>query len=309
MPEKKSWSGIWKVIKQSFSGFSDDKVPKLSASLSYCTIFSFAPLLIVIIYAGSLFFGREAVEGSIYNQIQHLVGKDTALQIQQILKSAAISGNGHTAMIIGIVTLIIGATSIFAEVQDSINTIWGIKAKPHSGIKAMIKNRLLSFGVVGSLGFLLLVSLAVSAMVEGVGNQLRHILPSFSIIVIYIINLLITFGVTTLLFAVIFKVLPDAKITWSDIWVGALVTAFLFNLGKLGIALYISKSKISSSYGTAGALVIMLVWIYYSSIILYYGAEFTKSWAVKYRTGIKPASYAVVVETKEVEQPNATIKA
>lgn len=308
MSEKKTLKGAWEVVKRSASGFSDDKVLKLSASLSYCTIFSFAPLLIVIIYVCSIFFGRAAVEGSIFSQIEHLVGKDTAAQVQQIIKNAAISGSGHTAIIIGVITLIIGATSIFAEIQDSINTIWGLKAKPNMGLKSMIKNRLLSFGVIGSLGFLLLVSLGVSAIVEGIGSELTRLLPSFSIIILYMLNILLAFGVTTLLFAVIFKVLPDAHVKWNDVWLGSVVTAGLFMLGKVGIALYISKSKISSSYGTAGALAIMMIWIYYTAIILYFGAEFTKSWAIKYRNGIRPSSYAVVVDIKETEKKEAIVK-
>ena len=307
MAEKKTLKGAWEVLKKSASGFSDDKVPKMSASLAYCTIFSFAPLLIVIIYVCSIFFGREAVEGSIFSQIQNLVGKDTAAQVQQIIKNAAISGTGHTAIIIGVITLIIGATSIFAEIQDSINTIWSLKAKPNMGFKNIIKNRLLSFGVIGSLGFLLLVSLGVSALVEGIGTQLNHLLPSFSIIILYLLNVLIAFGITTLLFAVIFKVLPDAKIRWNDVWIGSLVTALLFMIGKFGIALYISKSKIITSYGTAGALVIMMIWIYYTAIILYFGAEFSKSWAIKFRNGIEPSSYAVVVDVKETEKKEAIV--
>lgn len=308
MTKKKTLKGIWFILKDSVSGFMEHKIPKLSASLAYFTVFSFPPLLIVIIYLCSIFFGRKAVEGGIYNQIEQFVGKDTAVQMQQIIKSATISGSGTMAIIIGIVTLLIGATSIFAEVQDSINTIWGLKPKPDMGLKLMIKNRLMSFGVIGSLGFLLLVSLGVSAVVEAIGHRLQHSIPALTVIMLYVFNLILTFGVTILLFAVIFKVLPDAHINWSDVWAGAFATAILFLIGKFGIALYIAKSKIGTSYGTAGAIVILLIWIYYSSIILYFGAEFTKAWAVKYRNGIKPSSYAVVVENKEIEKKNAHVK-
>ncbi len=302
MAKKKTLTGVWHILKEAISGFSDHKVTKLSASLAYYTVFSFPPLLIVIIYVCSIFFGRKAVEGSIYGEIQKFVGADTALQLQQIIKNATISGTGHIAIIVGVITLILGATTIFAEVQDSINTIWGLKAKPEMGLKLLIKDRLLSFGVIGSLGFLLLVSLGVSALVEGLGRSLQHFLPSITVVAFYIINIAIAFTVTVLLFAVIFKVLPDAQIKWSDVWAGAIATSLLFLLGKFGIAFYITKSKIGSTYGTAGALVILLIWIYYSSIILYFGAEFTKAWAVKYRDGIKPSPYAVVVEKQEIEK-------
>lgn len=308
MTRKKTLLGIWHILKQCFSGFSDDKIPKLSAALAYYTVFSFAPLLVVIIYVCSIFFGRKAVEGSIYNQIQGFVGSDSAVQLQQIIKNAAISGSGNIAISIGIVTLIIGATSIFAEVQDSINMIWGLKAKPKMGLRLMIKSRLLSFGVIGSLGFLLLVSLGVSALVEALGTRLQHVLPALTVIMIYIINLAIAFCITVMLFAVIFKVLPDAQIKWNDVWAGAIATSILFLLGKFGIAFYIAKSKVGSTYGTAGALVILLIWIYYSSIILYFGAEFTKAWAIKYRKGIKASPYAVVIEKQEIEKHNSSVQ-
>ncbi|GAC1384000.1 MAG: YihY/virulence factor BrkB family protein [Ginsengibacter sp.] len=308
MTKKKTLKGIWFVLKDAAKGFIEHNVPKLSASLAYFTVFSFPPLLIVIIYLCSFFFGRKAVEGGIYSQIEQFVGKDTAIQMQQIIKSATISGSGTMAIVIGVFTLLIGATSIFAEVQDSINTIWGLKAKPNMGIKLIIKTRLMSFGVIGSLGFLLLVSLGVAAIVEAIGHRLQHSIPALTVIMLYVINLLITFGVTMVLFAVIFKVLPDAQINWNDVWAGALTTAMLFLVGKFGIAFYIAKSKIGTSYGTAGAIVILLLWIYYSSIILYFGAEFTKVWAVKYRNGIKPNSYAVVVEKEQIEKKNSNVK-
>ena len=309
MAKKKTLSGIWSIIKKSFAGFLDNNILKLSAALAYYTVFSFAPLLIVLIYACSIFFGRKAVEGSIYNQIQHFVGSDTAIQLQQIIKNATISGSGNVAITIGIITLVIGATSIFAEIQDSINIIWGLKAKPKMGLIIFLKNRLLSFGVIGSLGFLLLVSLGISAIVEGIGHRLQYYLPSLTVVMIYIINTSIVFGITVVLFAVIFKVLPDANIKWNDVWAGAIATTILFVLGKFGIAFYISKSKVGTTYGTAGALVVLLVWIYYSSVILYFGAEFTKNWAVAFRNGITPSSYAVVVERPEIEKKNETVKA
>jgi membrane protein len=295
------------LMKETFKGFSENKVPKLSASLAYYTVFSLGPLLIVIIFLCSIFLGREAVEGTIYLQIQGFVGDDAAKQIQDIIKNASITGKGTVAATIGIITLLIGATGVFGEIQDSINDIWGLKPKPKQGWLKLIKNRLLSFGIIGSLGFLLLVSLAVTALVEGIGNRLKAVFPDVTVVIFYIINLALTLGVTTLLFAVIFKVLPDAKIKWRQVWAGAIFTSVLFMIGKFAISFYISKSDVGSTYGAAGSLVILLIWIYYSSIILYFGAVFTKAYALKYGEAIKPNEYAVVTEKVEVEKGNKPI--
>lgn len=299
---------IWKVLKKCFKGFSEDKVPKLSASLAYYTVFSLAPLLIVILYLCSIFFGREAIEGSIYGQMRSFVGKDAALQIQEMIKNASLSGGSTVAATIGIVTLLIGATTVFAEIQDSINTIWGLKRKPNAGWMALIKTRLLSFGVIGSLGFLLLVSLGVTAVVESISGRLVKHFPGIAVPAFYIINLILTTAVVTTLFAVIFRVLPDAKIKWKDVWAGAIATALLFMLGKFAITFYISKSNIGSTYGTAGSFVVLLVWVYYSSFILYFGAEFTKAWAVRFGSEIRPNHYTVFAKTIEVHEENKSLQ-
>jgi membrane protein len=296
------------VLKESFKGFSDYKVPKLSASLAYYTVFSLGPLLIVIIFLCSIFLGREAVEGTIYSQMQGFVGDDAAKQIEDIIKNAAVSGKGSIAAIIGIATLIIGATTVFGEIQDSINTVWGLKPKPKQGWLKLIKNRLLSFGIIGTLGFLLLVSLGINAIIESLGNRLKDIFPDVAVVFFYIINLLLTLGVTTFLFAVIFKVLPDAKIKWKDVWAGAITTSVLFMLGKFAISFYISKSEVGSTYGAAGSLVVLLVWVYYSAIILYFGAVFTKAYAMKYGSDIVPNDYAVTTKKVEVETGKQTIQ-
>ncbi|HYO23024.1 MAG TPA: YihY/virulence factor BrkB family protein [Flavisolibacter sp.] len=290
--KKFSFGLVWKSLKDAFTGFGDDKVTKLSASLAYYTGFSLAPLLVVIIAICGFFFGREAVQGTIDNQIQSFIGADAAKQIQDMIRNAAVSGKGTMATIIGVVTLLIGATTIFGEIQDSINDIWGLKPKPKVGIMKTLQTRLLSFGLIASLGFLLLVSLAATSVVEGIGDRLKAMLPDVTVIVFYIINLVLTLGVTTLLFAVIFKVLPDAKIKWKDIWPGAIATSILFIIGKFAISLYISKSDIGSTYGAAGSLAVILVWIYYSSIILYFGAEFTKAYALNKGARIVPNHYA-----------------
>jgi membrane protein len=308
MRKKITGKGLFEVLKNAFSGFGDDKVTKLSGSLAYYTIFSMAPLLIVIISLCGFFLGREAVEGKIYNTLTGFVGTDTAAQLQEIIKNASLAGKSKIAAIIGAITLMVGATTVFAEIQDSINTIWGLKPKPKRGWLKMLQNRFLSFSVIVSLGFLLLVSLGVTTIIDGFSERLKAHFPDVTIIVFYVINVAITLTVTTLIFGVIFKVLPDAKIKWKDVLAGAITTALLFMLGKFAISFYISKSNIGSTYGTAGSMVVLLLWIYYSAIILYFGAEFTKAYAVKFGSEIHPNHYAVTTKVVEVETGQQSVQ-
>jgi membrane protein len=295
---------IGKVIIRSFKSFIEDKIPKYSASLAYTTIFSFGPLLVVIIFLCSIFFGQEATQGKIYSQMQQFVGHDAALQLQTIIQNASLSGKGTFAAVIGIITLLIGATAVFAEIQDSINTIWGLKAKPKKGLWKLIRNRFLSFSVVVSLGFLLLVSLAISTVIEGLNDRLKASFPDVTLVIFYILNLLISFVVITALFTVIFKVLPDAKTKWKDILPGALASGILFMIGKFAISFYIGKSNIGTTYGAAGSLVILLLWVYYSAMILYLGAEFAKAWSAAKGSSIRPNDYAVALKKVEVKTGN-----
>lgn len=308
MKKKITLRGLAGVWKNSFVAMGEDKITKLSGSLAYYTVFSMAPLLVMIISLCGIFLGREAVEGKIVSQLSGFVGVDTAMQLQQIIKNASLAGKSTTAAIIGGITLIIGATTVFAEIQDSINTIWGLKPKPKRGWLKMIQNRLLSFSVIISLGFLLLVSLGVTAIIDGFSERLRSYFPDVTVVVFYILNILITLVVITLIFAVIFKVLPDAKIKWKDVMAGAIATSLLFMLGKFGISFYISKSNVGSTYGTAGSLVVLLLWVYYSSIILYLGAEFTKAFAIKYGSAIHPNDYAVTTKTVEIETGSKSVQ-
>jgi len=308
MRKKITFKGIINVIKKAFSGFGDDKVTKLSGSLAYYTVFSMGPLLVVIISLCGLFLGREAIEGKVYSTLTGFVGSDTAAQLQEIIKNASIAGKSKIAAIIGTITLIVGATTVFAEIQDSINGIWGLKPKPKRGWLKMLQNRFLSFSVIISLGFLLLVSLGVTTIIDGFSERLRAHFPDVTVVVFYIVNLAITLAVTGLIFAVIFKVLPDAEIRWKDVAAGAFATALLFMLGKFGISFYISKSNVGSTYGTAGSLVVLLLWVYYSSIILYFGAEFTKAYAVEYGSEIHPNHYAVTTKVVEVETGQQSVQ-
>lgn len=300
--------GFWQILKKAGTGFMQDKVVKLSASLAYYTVFSLGPMIIVIIFLANIFFGRQAIEGTIYGQIRGMVGNEAALQIQEIIKNAAISDSSTLTAIIGVVTLLIGATTVFSEMQDSINTIWSLKVKSGQGWVRMLINRLLSFSIVVSLGFLLLVSLIINGLLEGFMGKLQEMFPHIAVIVVYIVNLLITLLVVSFLFAIIFKVLPDAVIAWSDVAAGAIFTAVLFMIGKFAITLYINTSNMGSAYGASGSLVILLVWVYYSSIILYFGAEFTKAYAVKYGSEIKPSDYAVTVQVIKVEKGKNSVQ-
>ena len=308
MKKKFSFKTLWQIIKNTFKGISQDKILKLSGSLAYYTVFSMGPLLLVIISLCGIVLGREAIEGKVYAQLAGFVGDDTAKQLQEIIKNASLQGKSTIAAIVGGATLLLGATSVFAEIQDSINMIWGLKPKPKKGWVKMLQNRFLSFSVIISLGFLLLVSLALSAIVDAFSNRLAAVYPDITVALFYVINLLITFIITAIIFGVIFKVLPDARIKWKDVRAGAVTTAILFMLGKFVISFYIGKSNVGSTFGAAGSLVILLLWIYYSSIILYFGAEFTKAYAMEYGDPIHPNEYAVTMKQVEVETGKATIQ-
>jgi membrane protein len=294
-------------IKSLFSGFSEDKGMKFSASLSYYTVFSIAPVLILIISIFGLVLGREAVNKQIFGQINGLVGNEAAKQIEQMIGATYKTGGSFTASIVSIVVLVLGATGIFAEIQDSINSIWGLKSKQKSGIVKILLTRLISFSLIISLGFVAMVSLVLNAIVDFISTQLANIVPGAGMYFLMILNNALTLVLTTFMFAVIFKVLPDAKIKWRDVIKGALFTAVLFMIGRLLIGLYVSKSDLTSVYGAAGSIVIILVWVYYSAVILYLGAEFTKVYAIKYGSNIRPNDYAVWVKNKPDEESKESL--
>lgn len=290
------------MFKCAGSDFIDDKILKLSASLAYSTVFSIAPMIIIALYCGDIFLGREAIEGKLYGELSGLLGPSAAGQVQEIIKNTTLSSDLGWSAIIGFITLIIGATGVFTEIQDSINLIWRLKAKPKKG-KGLLKivlTRLLSFSLVISLGFVMVVSLLVHGIIEVLMTRLSSIFPSTTVFV-YISNLVVTFITITALFAVIFKVLPDARVKWRHVWVGAMTTTVLFMLGKFGIGFYLGSSSIGTTYGAAGSLVILLVWVYYSAAILYFGAAFTRQYVQQKGERIYPNDYAVWVEQVEVE--------
>ena len=285
------------LLKMTFNNFIDDNGMKLGAALSYYTIFSLPPLLIIIIALCGIFFGAEAVRGEIFWQINGLVGKESAIQIQEMIKNVSLSGQNKFATAIGLVALLIGASGVFSEIQDSINFIWGLKAKPKRGLVKFLKNRLMSFSMIGSVGFLLLVGLIVNTLMDLMSSRLQNYFPQLTVELFYIVNLLMVFAIITLLFTVIFKTLPDGKVVTKDAVIGASFTAFLFMIGKFGIGFYLGNSKISTTYGAAGSVILILVWVYYSAIILYFGAEFTKAYATIHGDKIIPNSYAVKIDT------------
>ncbi|MET3501473.1 membrane protein [Mucilaginibacter rubeus] len=301
---------LWKVLLASFTGFSKDNGLKLSASLAYYTVFSIAPLLIIVISVAGLVFGRDAATERLYPEIVRYVGKTPAAQIQDALKHLALSGKSGIAVIIGGVTLLLGASSIFIEIQDSLNIIWRVKAKPKSGWMQLLKNRFVSFSLIISLGFLLLASLIINLVISALKDQIQHFFPgidSFTKVFVQVLNLGITLVVITTLFGIIFKFLPDVKIKWRDVRSGAVFTAILFMIGQYLISLYIQYTAQGSAYGAAGSIIVILVWIYYTSAILYIGAEFTQVFAEASGSHIEPADYAVHVQQTEVEHRVKTL--
>jgi membrane protein len=295
------------IFGKTFGSFFKDNVLKLSASLSYYTIFSMGPALLIIISLTGLFFGRDAVQGRIFDQIKTLTGRTAALQIQDVIQNIELSGKSNVGFIIGAVMLVLGATGVFAELQDSINYIWSVKAKPKKGWIKFLMNRLISFSTLIGMGFIFLVSLIIDSALDAVSQRLFAIFPDIIVTVAYIINFVLTFIVTSCIFALIFKLLPDASVRWKDAWRGAFFTSLLFMGGKFLISFYIGNSAITTTYGAATSIIILLVWVYYSSVILFFGAEFTRHYAIIAGRGIHLKKTAVfVVKTESKEMPHAT---
>lgn len=290
----------WNIISATFMGFINDNGLKLSASLAYYTIFSLAPLLVLILALITVFLKDPANREMLYTQIQHYMGAQASTQIKDIIKNYAVHSKNATAIVSGLIILLIGASSMFVEIQDSLNIIWRVRAKPKKGWLKLIQNRFLSFSLIASLGFLLLVSLLINILVSALSEKIQHFFPGVNVF-ISAINLGITFIVISTLLGIIFKVLPDVKISWKDVRSGAFFTALLFIIGQYLIGLYIQHFANSSAYGAAGSLIVILTWIYYTAAILYIGAEFTQVYAESVGSKIEPAEYAVTIKQTEVE--------
>jgi membrane protein len=286
---------VVKILKETVAEWSEDNVPLLAAALAYYTVFSLAPLLLIAIAIAGAVFGEEAAKGEMIGQIQGLVGAQGAEAIQTMIANANKPGSGGTiATITGVVFLLFGASGVFGQLQAALNTIWEVKPKPGQGIGSFLQSRFLSFAMVLVIGFLLLVSLVLSAFLAGISHLFGNFVPDL-VIVGQILNFVISFGVITVLIAAIYKFLPDVRVPWRNLWVGAGVTALLFNIGKFLLGLYLGNSTIGSAYGAAGSFVVVLTWVFYSAQILLFGAEFTQVYS-KYRgTPIEPSKHAIRV--------------
>ena len=291
------------ILKHTAYAFNEDNAFKLSASLSYYTVFALGPLLIIVLSLAGMIYGKEAARGQLYKDLDGLVEPEVALQIQQIIANAMHTHATTIGAVIGFIILFSGANGVFTEIQGSINFIWSVKAKPKKGWLKYLGNRLLSFSLVLGLGFLLLVSLVVNTLLTLLSTRLTKLFPHYTVYLFNVINMVVILTVITGLFAVIYKVLPDAIISWKDALIGSAFTALLFLLGKFLIGYYLERINLDITYGTAASIVIILTWVYYSSLILYFGAEFTKVYALHSGEGIRPKQTAVFIikrETKEV---------
>jgi membrane protein len=283
---------ILALLKETFAEWNNDKASRLAAALAYYTVFSLAPLLIIAIAIAGAVFGEEAARGEIVTQIQSLVGKEGAQFIETAIENASKPETGSIASIISVVVLLFGASGLFAQLQDALNTIWEVQPKPNLGLWTIIRTRFLSFTMVLGVGFLLLVSLILSAGLAGVVNFFGHLLPGVGFL-LQLTNFILSFVVTTVLFGLIYKVLPDAKITWSDVWIGAIITSLLFSIGRFLLGLYLGNSSFGSTYGAAGSAVIILAWVNYAAQILFFGAEFTQVYARRFGSQIVPDKNAI----------------
>jgi membrane protein len=261
---------IFHLVKATIREWQEDKALRLGAALSYYTIFSLAPILIIVIAIAGLAFGSDFARTQIMNQMKGLLGPQGSEAVGEMLKSASKPSSGIIATIVGFLTLIFGATGVVTQLKDALNTIWEVEPKKSSGIRALVNDRLLSFGLILAIGFLLLISLVISAALSAISESLG------TAAILQILNLVVSVGVITILFALIFKYLPDTEIKWRNVWIGALVTSILFTIGKTLTGVYLAKSSVASAYGAAGSLVIVLLWVYYNSQILFLGAEFTQ---------------------------------
>ncbi len=287
---------VFQLLNETYEGWEEDKVSRLAAALAYYTIFSLAPLLIIVIAIAGAVIGGDVARGQLVGQLQQLVGADGAAVIDTVITVAS-KPNQSTSIIasaVGVLVLAFGAVGVFVQLQDALNTIWEVAPKPERNVKTFIFQRFLSFGMVLGIAFLLLVSLAISAALAFVNDFIGSLAPDMGFL-LSIINLAISFSVITLLFTLIFKYLPDVKIAWGDVIIGAMMTALFFTIGKYLIGLYLGRSTFSSAYGAAGSLVVLLVWIYYSAQIIFVGAEFTQVYARHFGSRIQPADYAVFV--------------
>ena len=298
------FANAFSLLKQTFNEWLQDKAPQLGAALAYYTVFSLAPLILVLLAIVGVIF-RDDPAGAwdrITQQMSYFLDPSALQIVQNIAQKASQPGKSTIATIIGIALAIFGASGVFGQLQDALNTIWGVKAKPSQSIWGFLRSRFLSFAMVAGICFLLLVSLAVEALLKGFSHYVQSVLAG-GIMIALVVYVVFDFAVVVLLFAMIFKFLPDVEIQWRDVWIGAVITAILFGMGKWLLGFYLGSGAAGSAYGAASSLITLLLWVYYSSQILLFGAEFTQVYAARAGRAFKPSEYAVRVETKEVERP------
>lgn len=298
---KKGFKTSWEITKKTFKEFADDRPLDYAAIIGFYTIFSMPAVLIITIRIAGAAFGEEAVRGELVEQIGGIIGRNSAQQIQSIIENASQSESSTIGTFIGVATMIFTATTVFVALQDSINAMWEVRAKPEKGWWKLVIDRLLSLALVVSFGFLLLVTLAVDIFLGIIDDYLRSEMTGVAVYFMTTANIVVSIAISILIFAAIFKVLPDAEIKWRNVWVGASVTAILFVLGKYILNIYFQHDPLSDTYGAAGSLVLILVWVYYASIIFLLGAEFTQVYSRVHDKGIKPQENAVKVKTTEIE--------
>jgi membrane protein len=283
------------IVKETGKDWSADNATRLSASLAYYTVLSIAPMLVLAVSVAGLVYGEDAAKGQIADQISGVVGEQAGQAIQTVLSHANAPEEGIFSSIVGVVVLLFGASGVFGELQASLNEIWKVAPKPGRGFWGMVQQRFFSFAMVLGVAFLLLVSLLLSALIAGIGGAFSRALPGGTF-VWEAVNFVLSLGIITALFALIFKVLPDAEVGWRDVWAGALVTALLFTIGKFGLGLYLGRASVSSPYGAAGSFIVFVIWVYYAAQILFMGAEFTQVFARHRGRRIEPSAHAVPVE-------------
>ena len=293
---------VFFLLKTTATQWVDDKCPQLGAALAYFTVFSLAPLILILLAFFGLFFGSEHARDKIIEQLQYLIDPSGIKVIQDIATSASKPQSGLLATTIGIIVGLFGASGVFGQLQEALNTIWGVKAKPGAGLWAFIRARFLSFAMVAGVCFLLLISLTIESVLRGLSNYLQNLLPGGHILAL-ILFIILDLGVVIVLFAMIFRFLPDMKIAWRDVWIGASLTAVLFVVGKFLLGLYLGSGAAGSAYGAASSLITLLLWIYYSAQILLFGAEFTQVYTHAYGSLVKPEDHAVRIKRVEIEVP------
>jgi membrane protein len=299
---KQFFSITWRILKKTIVNFYTDDSMAYASSIAFYTIFSMPAILIIALSIGTTFYERNVVQDELINQVERLIGMNSQKEITEIISNASFDATSAFAKSIGIITLIFSATTVFVSLQSSLNKIWGIKPKPGKGIVKFIVARLLSLAMVAVMGFLLLVSLVIDASLALFQGFLSQIMEGFALHILNAMNIIISFAIITVIFALVFKVLPDAKVKWRDVWVGSVVTTILFTIGKFLIGFYLGNSSFGSAYGAAGSLVIILVWIYYSTIIVLFGAELTSVYTEEIGVRIKPIDTAVKVQQIEIEK-------